>query len=238
MKLAIFRLLAGAKCKFNAIFSVEAAYLKSIMEGHSTLALSIAFFCGLIMGGILATPISHFVLIAIIGGFAFAILYGHSVGLPTFLSCFLVVLINALTAYATLKIMRIIERYPRVKPYLEKLRGKYEDEAMFLFKHAGKHLMGVLALFTFLFGWWAAVVFAYILNIDAPTAMKASVLGLLFGAGVSWATYEGLIKIVLNPILAVVVTIIIFGVVVKIVSKMAENERNNASKRRINSITA
>ena len=224
-KSAISRRFANARRAFYATFSTEIAYLKGFMNEYPFLTLGIVFFGGLIVGGVLRARTSQFVILTLLGGFALAIAYGSSIGLPTFLSSLLVVPVDAFTTYAAVRIIRAIERYPRAEPYLTTLKNKYAPGSRFLIAHTGRlGLGGALALATLLVGWWVTVAIAYLLDVDVSTTMKATLLGLLAGAGVSWAVYEGLTKALPNQILVTAVTLIVFGILAHIIRQMARRE--------------
>ncbi len=166
------------------------------------------------IGGVLRTRISHFVIISLLGGFALSIPYGSRIGLPSFLSILLVVPIHIFTAYVALRILLAIEHYPRAKPHLVKLRKKYEPGAKFIIKKAGKlGLGGGLTICTFLFGWEPTIAIAYLLNVNATTTMKTIILGALMGASFFYAAYEGLLKAFPSQIVAILLILGIFGII-------------------------
>ena len=191
-----------------------------------------AFLTGFIIGGILATSVAHFVIATLLGGFALAITYGSSFGFPTYFSSLLVVPIHGFAAYAVMKIIYAIERHPRAEPYLTRLRKRYEDGAEFLLNHVGRlGIVGALTLSTFAAGWLATVAIAYILGVSVSTAVKSTVLGLLIGAGVSYATYEGLIKAFPNPMIVTVAILILFGIIAYVIERMAKREHERHPRR-------
>jgi hypothetical protein len=165
------------------------------------------------------------VIIALIGGFPLARLYGLSIGLPVPVSNLLVVPVLLFASYATVRALWAIENYPRAAQYLTKLKKRYGPGARFVAVHAGKiGVGGALVLCTFLIGWWVAVVISCVLDVDVKTTIKASALGLLIGAGVSWVSYEGLIKWLPNPLVATGVLIIIFAAISHVLGTMAKRE--------------
>jgi hypothetical protein len=208
--------IKNVRRKFYAQFSTEIKYIRDFVNAYPIISLGIAFFCGLIVDGILRARVSHFVILSLVGGFALALPYGTSFGLPPFLSILLVVPIHTLTAYIVLRIIYAIESSPRAKPYLAKLRNRYRQSSQFLFTRVGKlGIGGVLTLCSFFFGWLPTIVIGYFLDVDISTTMKAVVLGGLMGAGVFWAIYEGLvIALPINTrwiqILIISVSIVIF----------------------------
>jgi hypothetical protein len=183
------------------------------------------FFLGLIVGGVLRATVSQFVIISLVGGFPLARLYGLSIGLPVVVSDLLVVPVLLFASYATVRILWAIESHTRAAQYLTKLKNRYGPGARFLTVHAGKiGVGGALVLCTFLIGWWVAIVFSYVLDVDVKTTMKASALGLLIGAGISWMSYEGLIKWLPNPLVVTGVLILIFAAIARVLGTMAKRE--------------
>ena len=81
-----------------------------------------------------------------------------------------------------------------------------------------------MVLCTFLIGWWVAVVLSYVLDVDVKTTVKASAVGLLVGAGVSWVSYEGLIKWLPNPLVVTGILLIIVAVIARVLGTMAKRE--------------
>jgi hypothetical protein len=124
-RLSILRYLSNIRDVFCAAFPIEVPYLRSFINKYPFLTLGIAFFFGLFFGGILRAKISQFVILSLLGGFAFAIPYGTRIGLPSFLSILLVIPIHAFTAYAAIRIIRAFEHYPKIEPYLTKFKDKY-----------------------------------------------------------------------------------------------------------------
>lgn len=223
--------LVDARNAFYSTFSVEINHLRTFMNEYPLLTLSLPFFLGLVVGGVLNATISQFVIISLVGGFPLARLYGLSIGLPVVVSNLLVVPVLLFASYATVRILWEIENYPRVAQYLTKVKKRYGPGARFLAVHAGKiGVGGALALCTFLIGWWVAVVLSYVLDVDVKTTMKASALGLLIGAGVSWVSYEGLIKWLPNPLVVTGVLIIIFAAIARVLGTVAKREAASKSE--------
>jgi hypothetical protein len=217
--------LVDARNAFYSTFSVEINRLRAFMNEYPFLTLSLPFFLGLIVGGVLRATVSQFVIVALVGGFPLARLYGLSIGLPVVVSNLLVVPVLLFASYASVRILWAIENYPRAAQYLTKLKNRYGPGARFLAAHAGKiGVGGALALCTFLIGWWVAVVISYVLDVDVKTTMKAAALGLLIGAGVSWASYEGLTKWLPNPLVVTGVLLIIVAVIARVLATIAKRE--------------
>ena len=212
-RLSILRYFSNIRDVFCAAFPIEVPYLRTFMNKYPFLTLGIAFFFGLFFGGILRAKISQFVILSLLGGFAFAIPYGTRIGLPSFLSILLVIPIHAFTAYAAIRIIRAFEHYPKIEPYLTKFKDKYRPGSKFIIEHTGKlGLGGAMTICTFLFGWEPTIAIAYLLDIDVSTTMKTIILGALMGAGFFWAAYEGFLRAFPNPILAIAVVLAVFGV--------------------------
>jgi hypothetical protein len=83
-------------------------------------------------------------------------------------------------------------------------------------------MTGVLAFSTFLIGWWVTVVLAFFLNVKVSTSMKGVGLGLGVGAFVSWASYQGLLGSVPNPIIITAITLIVSSAITKIIFHRAQ----------------
>src|SRR5208337_5492541 len=107
------------------------------MDSYPLLTLGLTFLTGTIIGGLLRAWPSQFVILALLGGFGFAIPHGSSLGLPSYVSIGLVVPILAFTTYAGLRILHSIDQYDRVSPYLVGMRKKYGPISTYLVTHAG-----------------------------------------------------------------------------------------------------
>jgi hypothetical protein len=226
----VARRFVEAKRGFYSVFSVEIVHLRAFMNEYPFLTLGLLFFLGLIVDGALRATVSQFVIISLLGGFSFATVYGLGIGLPVIASNLLVVPVLLFASYATVRIVWAIENYPRAARYLAGLKAKYGPGARFLVVHAGKiGVGGALALCTFLIGWWTAVVLSYILDVDVKTTMKATALALLVGAGVSWASYEGLMRSLPNPLIVTAILMMIFAAIARLVETMAKREAASKS---------
>jgi hypothetical protein len=224
--------LVDARNAFYSTFSVEINHLRAFMKEYPFLTLSLPFFLGLIVGGVLRATVSQFVIASLVGGFGFATLYGLSIGLPVVLSILLVVPVLLFSSYATVRILWAIESHSRVAPYLTKLKNRYGPGARFFAVHAGKiGVGGALALCTFLFGWWVAVVISYLLDVAVKTTMKATTVGLLIGSAVSWASYEGLASWLPNPLVVTAILMIVFSAVARVLETMAKREAAKSEPR-------
>jgi hypothetical protein len=226
----VVRRFVEARRQVYSVFSGEIGHLRAFMIEYPFLTLGLPFFIGLIVGGVLRATPSQFVIISLLGGFPFATVYGLGIGLPVIASNLLVVPVLLFASYATVRIVGAIENYPRATQYLAGLKMKYEPGARFLVVHAGKiGIGGALALCTFLIGWWVAVVVSYILDVDVKTTMKATALGLLVGAGVSWASYEGLITWLPNPLIVTAIVMMLFAAIARLLATMAKREAASKS---------
>jgi hypothetical protein len=222
--------LVNARKEFYSAFSVEIDHLRAFMNEYPFLTLGLPFFLGLIVGGVLRATPSQFVIVALVGGFPFARLYGLSIGLPVLVSNLLVVPVLLFASYAAVRVLRSIENYPRAARHLARLKSTYGAGARFLAVHAGAiGVGGALALCTFLIGWWVAVVISYVLDVDVKTTMKAAAVGLLIGAGVSWVSYEGLVKWLPNPLVVTAILLIVFAVIARVVDILAKREAASKS---------
>jgi divalent metal cation (Fe/Co/Zn/Cd) transporter len=59
--------------------------------------------------------------------------------------------------------------------------------------------------------------------------MKATALGLLVGAGVSWASYEGLITWLPNPLIVTAIVMMLFAAIARLLATMAKREAASKS---------
>jgi len=180
---------------------------------------------GIIAGGLLSAWPSQFVLLSLLGGFGLAIAHGSTIGLPGYVSVALVVPILAFATYAGLSVLRSVEQYSRAAPYLTRLKKKYLPISNYLVAHAGFiGITGVLAFSTFLVGWWVTVMVAYLLNVKVSSAMRGTGIGLVVGAFVFWASYEGLLRWIPNPIIITAITLAVFFAMGRLILHKAEHE--------------
>jgi len=213
---------------FYLMFSPEMASLRRFLDAFPLLSLGISFLIGIIVGGLLSAWPSQFVILALLGGFGFAISLGLTLGIPSYVSICLVVPILAFTTYAGLRIIRSIEQYARVAPYLVKVRKKYGPTSTYLVDHVGVFgVVGVIALSTFLIGWWVTIIIAYLLDVKVSTAMKGAGLGLLVGAVFFWTSFEGLTRWIPDPLIITAITMIIFSASARIITYKAEHRKAN-----------
>jgi len=211
---------------FYSAFSTEITSLRRFLDSYPLLSLGIVFLIGIIVGGLLSAWPSQFVILALLGGFGFAIPLGLTLGIPSYVSICLVVPILAFTTYAGLRIISSIERYARVAPYLVSVRKKYGPTSTYLVDHVGVFgVVGVIALSTFLIGWWVTIIIAYLLDAKVSTAMKGTGIGLLIGAAFFWASYEGLTRWIPDPRIITVITLVIFSAMARIITYKAEHRK-------------
>jgi hypothetical protein len=88
-------------------------------------------------------------------------------------------------------------------------------------------ITGVLALSTFLVGWWVAVMIAYLLNVRVSATMKGTGVGLIVGAFVFWVSYQGLLHWLPNPIIITALTLLVFFALGRIIIHRAEHAPQN-----------
>ena len=208
---------------FYSMVSPELELLRRFLDAHPLLSIGIVFLIGVIFGGLLRAWPSQFVLLSLLGGFGLAIAHGATIGLPAYVSVALVVPILAFATYATLSVLRSVEQYSRAAPYLTHLKRKYLPISSYLLARAGPiGITDVLAFSTFLIGWWVTVMMAYLLNARVSSTMKGTGVGLGVGAFVFWASYQGLLRWIPNPITAL--TLIVFFAIGRLMLQKAEHE--------------
>ena len=208
---------------FYSNFSPEIESLRRFLYAYPLLTIGIVFLIGVIVGGLLSAWPSQFVLLSLLGGFGLAIVHGSTIGLPTYVSAGLVVPILAFASYASLRFLRSVEQYSRTAPYLLRMKERYDPLSKYLLAHASLiGMTGVLAFATFFIGWWATVVIAYFLNVRVSTSMRGVGLGLGVGAFVAWASYQGLLGWIPNPIIITAITLIISSAITKIILHRAQ----------------
>jgi hypothetical protein len=218
--------------KFSQIiystFALEIISLRLFLNSYPLTALGLAFFIGIIVGGLLSAWPSQFVILTLLGGFGLAIALGSTLGIPSYVSIGLVVPILAFTTYASLRILYSIDEDPRVASYLLSVRKKYGPTSTYLVNRVGVFgIVGVIALSTFLIGWWLTVIISYILAVRVGTAMKGTAIGLLVGAFIFWTSYEGLARWIPNPLIITAITIVLFSASARIITYKAEHRKSS-----------
>jgi len=142
----------------------------------------------------------------------------------------LVVPILAFATYASLRVLRSVEQYARAAPHLMRLKRKYLPISNYLLAHAGiVGITGVFAFSTFLIGWWVTVMIAYLLNVKVSSAMKGTGVGLVVGAFVFWASYQGLLQWMPNPVIITATTLIVFFAIGRMIIHKAEQASQPSS---------
>ncbi|HYW00980.1 MAG TPA: hypothetical protein VE862_05885, partial [Candidatus Acidoferrum sp.] len=71
-----------ARREFYSTFSTEISSLRRFMNLYPLLTLGLTFLIGTIVGGLLSAWPSQFIILALFGGFGFAIVLGTKLGLP------------------------------------------------------------------------------------------------------------------------------------------------------------
>jgi len=204
-------------------FSSEIESLRRFLDAYPLLSIGIVFVLGVIVGGFLSAWPSQFVLLSLAGGFGLAIARRSAVGLPSYVSAALVVPILAFATYASLRVLRSVEQYSRAAPHLTRLKRKYFPISSYLLAHAGFiGITGILAFSTFLVGWWVTVMIAYLLNVKVSSTMKGTGVGLVVGAFVFWASYQGLLRWIPNPIIITALTLVVFFAIGRLILHKAE----------------
>jgi MFS family permease len=209
--------------QFYSVFSPEIESFRRFLYAYPFLTIGIVFLIGVIVGGLLRAWPSQFVLLSLLGGFGLAIANGSTIGLPGYVSVALVVPLLAFATYASLRVLRSVEQYPRAAPHLVRLKKKYLPISNYLLAHAGiVGITGVLAFSTFLIGWWVTVMIAYLLNVKVSSTMRGTGVGLVVGAFVFWASYQGLLHWLPNPIIITAITLIVFSAIGRMIFHKAE----------------
>ena len=65
---------------------------------------------------------------------------------------------------------------------------------------------------------------AYLLNVKVSSAMRGTGIGLVVGAFVFWASYEGLLRWIPNPIIITAITLAVFFAMGRLILHKAEHE--------------
>lgn len=188
------RALLLVRRKAEEALSSEIGFFRGFVGRHPFLSVGVSLLAGLLIGAILSARISQLILISLIGGFPLAIVYGNSIGVPAEASCALVVLLHCFMLYAAIGILSSLGEYPRLAPYLSTIMEKYKSSLAPLSRRAyGLRAIGVMAISSFLIGWWVSAVLAFLLGIGARAALMGAAIGLVAAATVSLALYKGLI---------------------------------------------
>ena len=182
--------------------SEETLLFKDLLRKCPMLAVILVFVFALAVGGLLRMSFAMFTFLAIIGGFALPIIYGARIGLAPQESIILCLAIFTFLSYASLCILCHLERYASAKRYLKALKSSFRPVYRFLKVYAGRiGILGILALSTFLAGWWLAVMIAFITELEILHAMSGIFVGLVAGGLLAWGLYYGIERAVTSPLL-------------------------------------
>jgi len=199
------------RLSLSETFAGEIEAVRGLLARNPFLSVGFAFVSGLVFGGLLQARVSRFTLLSLLGGFPLAIVYGQSQGVPTIFSIGAVIVIDSFVAYSLLRLMRSLDEYPRIQPYLNRIKVRYTDSSNLFVTYSGRlGVQGALAVCTFLIGWWITTVIAYIMDLDTKTAMISVVSGLLAGGLLSWTIYEGFVRLIPDPAIVVLVFLVVF----------------------------
>jgi hypothetical protein len=202
-------------------FSDEIEATRSLLIKYPFLSVSFAFVAGVFFGGLLQARVSRFVVLSLLGGFPLAIVYGQSQGMPTILSVGSVIALDGFVSYAVLRLMRVLDDYPRIQPYLAKVKVRYAESSRLFMTYSGRlGVQGALAVCTFLIGWWIATVLAYLMDLDMKTVMISIFSGLLAGGLLSLAIYEGFVRLIPDPAIVVFAFLVLFVVTGFVVGRL------------------
>jgi uncharacterized membrane protein len=80
-----------------------------------------------------------------------------------------------------------------------------------------------------LIGWWVTVMIAFLLNVKVSSTMKGTGVGLVVGAFVFWASYQGLLRWVPNPVVITAITLIVFSAIGRMIIHKAEQASRTPS---------
>jgi len=182
--------------------SEEILYLKDFVLRCPILMGMLVFLLILAVGGVLRMSFAVFTILAIAGGFALPVIYGGGIGLSPLESIVLCLAIFLFLSYGSLCILTSFEDYARAKRYLKMLKNSFRPVYRFLNIHAGRFgIFGILALSTFLVGWWLAVILAFVADLEIPYAVSAIFVGLVGGGLLAWGLYYGIETVIHNTLI-------------------------------------
>jgi hypothetical protein len=163
----------------------------------------IIFLVALAFGQVLKMGFAVLSVLAIVSGFALPLVYGSRLGLAPHEAVILSLVILTFLSYGALCLLFFFARKLIVRSYMKEL--KKTSVYRMLTSGAGRFgTYGVLALSTFLVGWWAAVGIAFILQLETPYAISAIFVGLVAGGLLAWLLCMGIVGIVGNPLISAV----------------------------------
>ncbi len=142
---------------------------KELLLECPMLAAILMFLSALAVGRYLRMGFAIFILLAIVGGFALPMIYGVRLGFAPHESIVLCLGVFTFLSYASLCLLHHLESYTSARSYLKTLRRHFRPVYRLLEGYAGRSgVLGILALSTFLAGWWLAVLLAFIAEIEMP----------------------------------------------------------------------
>ncbi|MEM3439893.1 MAG: hypothetical protein QXG32_03130 [Candidatus Bathyarchaeia archaeon] len=220
------RALLILRRKVEEGFSSEIELFRGFVGRYPFLSVGVSLLAGLLIGAILSARISQFILISLIGGFPLAIVYGNSLGIPAEASCASAVLLHYFMFYAALRILSSLSGYSRLAPYLSATMERYKSSlAPFSRRADGLRAIGVMAMSSFLIGWWLSAVLAFLLGISARAALRGAAMGLMAAAAVSLALYKGLIMAIPDAWIVGAIFLTIFFISTAILRRIASQSR-------------
>lgn len=215
--------------------SKEILHIKDFLRKCPMLTVMLVFLLALTVGGFLGMSFAIFTFLAIVGGFALSIIYGVRIGLAPHESIILCLAIFTFLSYASLCILYDLEGYVSAKGYLKALKSRFKPVYRFLKVYAGRSgILGILALSTFLVGWWLAVMLAFITELEILHAMSGIFVGLVAGGLLAWVLYYGIERVVASPLLLASVFIgigLAVGTVMQILVARMRMRRRTRGKR-------
>ncbi|MEM4250498.1 MAG: hypothetical protein QW828_01485 [Candidatus Bathyarchaeia archaeon] len=177
--------------------STKIIHAKDFLRECPVLAATLVFLSVLAAGGLLGMGFAIFILLAIVGGFALPVIYGVRLGLAPHESIVLCLAVFIFLSYASLCILYYLESYASARRYLKTLRSHFRPLYRLLKGYAGRSgVLGILALSTFLAGWWLAVVLAFMAEVEISQAMIGILIGLVSGGLLAWGLYLEIVRVV------------------------------------------
>ncbi len=179
----------------------EIISLRDLFRKCPTLVIMLAFLAILAFGGALGKGLAIFAILALVGGFALPVTYGVRIGLAPYESIILCLGIFTFISYSSLSILVSLDKYASAERYLRILKKRFRPIYRFLTARAGRlGTFGILALTTFLVGWWLAVILTFLAVLEIPYAMTGIFVGLVGGGLLAWGLYFGIERVFSNPL--------------------------------------
>ena len=210
------------------IFNVEFRLLRKYMITYPILSLAVPFLLGLIFGGLLQADITWY-LILCMTGFTLPLPFGLNMGIPSYVTIAICIPLQIFIIYAAVTWINSIKEYPRAEPYLKNMEKKFEPITNAVAGQGGIGLIGLMAVFTFIFGWIPIIIIHLVLNLTVGTTMKAAILGVLLAGLVYLAIFEGLATVIPYPFLIISVMMLLITVVGMGISKMLARRSKKSS---------